>query len=120
MSRDLGVDASIMNIAVAATALFSGIFIVLIGGLADRVGRVRTVRAGFYLSIAGSLLVGLAPAGALASAFLLAGRAFQGLAGATYAGATISNLLLNGAATLIVSLQLVQLAGHLSARRPAC
>lgn len=73
MGRDLGLGASTMNIAVAITALFSGIFIVVIGGLADRVGRVRIVRIGFYLSIVGSLLVGLAPAGAWASAFLLVG-----------------------------------------------
>src|SRR5581483_2066317 len=71
MSADLGVDANIMNIAVAATALFSGIFIVVAGGLADHLGRMRIVRTGFYLSIAGSLLVGLAPAGGLAAGFLL-------------------------------------------------
>jgi DHA2 family multidrug resistance protein-like MFS transporter len=46
-----------MNIAVAITALFSGIFIVVMGGFADRVGRVKIVRIGFYLSILGSLLV---------------------------------------------------------------
>ena len=40
MQKDLGLDASMMNIAVAITALFSGIFIVVIGGLADRLGRV--------------------------------------------------------------------------------
>ena len=33
MQKDLGLDASMMNIAVAITALFSGIFIVVIGGL---------------------------------------------------------------------------------------
>lgn len=36
MSRDLGVTADTMNIAVAITALFSGIFIVVMGGVADR------------------------------------------------------------------------------------
>ena len=41
MQKDLGLDASMMNIAVAITALFSGIFIVVIGGLADRVGRLK-------------------------------------------------------------------------------
>jgi DHA2 family multidrug resistance protein-like MFS transporter len=90
MGATLGLDASMMNIAVAATALFSGIFIVVIGGLADRLGRVRTVRAGFYLSIAGSLLVGLAPAGGLASAFLLTGRALQGLSGACIMPASLA------------------------------
>jgi len=55
-----------------------GHFIVVIGGLADRVGRVRIVRIGFYLSIVGALLVGLAPVGRWASSFLLTGRALQG------------------------------------------
>jgi MFS transporter, DHA2 family, multidrug resistance protein len=61
MAADLGLQMSVMNIAVSITALFSGIFIVVIGGLADRVGRVRTVQVGFILGIIGSLLVGLAP-----------------------------------------------------------
>ncbi len=90
MGRDLGLGASTMNIAVSITALFSGIFIVVIGGLADRVGRVRIVRIGFYLSILGSLLVGLAPAGRLASAFLLTGRALQGLSGACIMPASLA------------------------------
>lgn len=90
MGRDLGVGASTMNTAVAITALFSGIFIVVIGGLADRVGRVRTVRIGLYLSIVGSLLVGLAPAGRWASSFLLTGRALQGLSGACIMPASLA------------------------------
>jgi MFS transporter, DHA2 family, multidrug resistance protein len=73
MGRDLGLGASTMNTAVAITALFSGIFIVVVGGLADRVGRVWIVRIGFYLSIVGSLLVGLAPVGRWASSFLADG-----------------------------------------------
>lgn len=90
MGRDLGLGASTMNMAVAITALFSGIFIVVVGGLADRVGRVRIVRIGFYLSILGSALVGLAPAGRLASAFLLTGRALQGLSGACIMPASLA------------------------------
>jgi len=78
MGRDLGLGPSTMNTAVTITALFSGIFIVVIGGLADRVGRVRIVRSGFYLSIVGSLLVGLAPVDRWASSFLLTWRALQG------------------------------------------
>ena len=35
MQKDLGLDASMMNSAVAITALFSGIFIVVIGGLQE-------------------------------------------------------------------------------------
>jgi MFS transporter, DHA2 family, multidrug resistance protein len=79
-----------MNIAVAITALFSGIFIVVMGGLADRVGRVKIVRIGFYLSILGSLLVGFAPTGAMASRFLLSGRALQGLSGACIMPASLA------------------------------
>ncbi len=82
MAEDLGVETSVMNIAVSITALFSGIFIVVIGGLADRLGRVRMVMAGFALSIAGSVLVGLAPSGALAETVLMLGRILQGLSGA--------------------------------------
>ena len=90
MGRDLGLGASTMNMAVAITALFSGIFIVVVGGLADRVGRVRIVRIGFCLSILGSVLVGLAPAGHLASALLLTGRALQGLSGACIMPASLA------------------------------
>jgi DHA2 family multidrug resistance protein-like MFS transporter len=90
MGRDLGLGASTMNTAVALTALFSGIFIVVIGGLADRFGRVRIVRIGFYLSILGSLLVGLAPSGRWATSFLLTGRALQGLSGACIMPASLA------------------------------
>jgi DHA2 family multidrug resistance protein-like MFS transporter len=90
MQRDLGLSAGLMNIAVALTALFSGIFIVVFGGLADRVGRVRIVMIGFVLSIVGSLLIGLAPAGALAAYFLLPGRALQGLSGACIMPASLA------------------------------
>jgi DHA2 family multidrug resistance protein-like MFS transporter len=90
MGKELGLDASTMNIAVAITALFSGIFIVVMGGFADRVGRVKIVNIGFYLSIGGSLLVGFAPAGRMASAFLLTGRALQGLSGACIMPASLA------------------------------
>ncbi|GEJ55961.1 MFS transporter [Anaeromyxobacter diazotrophicus] len=90
MSRELGTDASVMNIAVAITALFSGIFIVVMGGLADRVGRLKIVKLGFALSMVGSLLVGLAPSGRLAVPSLLAGRALQGLSGACIMPASLA------------------------------
>ncbi len=90
MGEDLGITPSVMNIAVSITALFSGIFIVVVGSLADRFGRVRVVRLGFLLSIAGSLLVGLAPRGALATAFLMLGRVLQGLSGACIMAASLA------------------------------
>lgn len=61
MQRDLGVAAGSMNVAVSLTALFAGIFTVVMGNLADRVGRLRVMRLGFALSVIGSLLVALAP-----------------------------------------------------------
>jgi DHA2 family multidrug resistance protein-like MFS transporter len=82
MAADLNVAASVMNIAVSITALFSGIFIVVVGGLADRLGRVKILMWGFGLSIVGSLLVGAAPRGALATPLLMLGRICQGLSGA--------------------------------------
>ena len=82
MATDLGITTSVMNIAVSITALFSGILIVVVGGLADRVGRVRILNQGFILSIIGSLLVGMAPAGALAVPLLMLGRICQGLSAA--------------------------------------
>src|SRR5689334_9804642 len=90
MANDLGIETSVMNIAVSITALFSGIFIVVVGSLADRFGRVKMVQIGFGLSIGGSLLVGFAPSGSLASAFLMVGRVFQGLSGAFIMSASLA------------------------------
>ena len=95
MAADLAVATNVMNIAVSITALFSGIFIVVIGGLADRVGRVKILMWGFILSIVGSLLVGIAPPGALAVPLLMLGRISQEL----------------------VAMMLVQLGGGLSAQQ---
>ncbi|PVY55235.1 MULTISPECIES: MFS transporter [unclassified Simplicispira] len=90
MGRDLGMDASMMNVAVAITSLFSGIFIVVMGGLADRVGRLKITRIGFYLSIAGSLLVAITPQGRLAAPVMLLGRALQGLSAACIMPASLA------------------------------
>ena len=90
MAADLKVSMTVMNVAVSITALFSGIFIVVMGGLADRVGRVRIVQWGFVLGIVGSVLVGLAPSGALASTFLILGRICQGLSGACIMPASLA------------------------------
>lgn len=92
MAKDLQIDTAMMNIAVSITSLFSGIFIVVAGGLADRVGRLKIIRIGFVFSIIGSLLVGLTPAGAMASFVLIAGRIFQGLSGACIMPASLALL----------------------------
>jgi DHA2 family multidrug resistance protein-like MFS transporter len=90
MQRDLGLDNASMNIAVAITALFSGIFIVVIGGLADRVGRVKVVNIGFLLSIIGSAMIAVSPTGAAASFFIFPGRALQGLSAACIMPASLA------------------------------
>ena len=90
MQRDLGLNAGTTNSAVALAALFSGIFVVVMGGLADRFGRMRILRLGFVLGIVGSLLVGLAPAGGAGSAMLLGGRAMQGLSAACIMPASLA------------------------------
>lgn len=82
MTEELAVLPNTMNIAVSLAALFSGIFVVVIGGLADNIGRVKVFRWGLYLAIAGSILVGVAPSGSQAIVFLILGRALQGLSAA--------------------------------------
>jgi len=90
MMKDLKMGSSIMNVAVSVTSLFSGIFIVVMGGLADRVGRIKIILTGFIFSIIGSLLVGLTPAGPLAPPMLITGRVFQGLSGACIMPASLA------------------------------
>ncbi|MBO3128476.1 MFS transporter [Dermatophilus congolensis] len=75
------VDASSMNLAVSITALFSGLFIVLMGGTADKVGRVKITQVGIIAGIIGSALL-LFSSGPLALPLLLTGRAIQGFSAA--------------------------------------
>lgn len=82
VAAETGIKTTVMNIAVSITTLFSGMFIVVVGGLADRIGRVKILRLGFVLSLLGSIIVGVTPSGALAESFMVIGRVFQGLAGA--------------------------------------
>lgn len=90
MAQDLGMEQNMMNIAVSITSLFSGIFIVVLGGLADRIGRVKMVLIGFIFSIIGSTLVALTPSGEMATPVLMAGRIFQGLSGAAIMPASLA------------------------------
>lgn len=81
---ELGIELTTANLAVSITSLFSGLFIVIAGGLADRIGRVRILRIGIMLSILGSLLIALTPEnmGAFTTFMLLGGRIVQGLSAA--------------------------------------
>lgn len=88
MRSELRISEGMSNLAVSITALFSGIFIVVAGGLADRLGRVRLTCAGLALSIAGSALIALSPAGT--AAFLMAGRIIQGMSAACIMPATLA------------------------------
>ncbi|MDD2364152.1 MAG: MFS transporter [Eubacteriales bacterium] len=77
---DLGSSVELTNTAVSLTALFSGLFIVVFGSLGDRVGKLKIMRIGLFLSMIGSLLIALSPQGT--AVFLLAGRIVQGLSAA--------------------------------------
>jgi len=88
MRGDLHITNSASNIAVSITALFSGIFIVVAGGLADQFGRVKLTNIGLALSILGSLLISLSPSGT--DIFLMAGRIIQGVSAACIMPATLA------------------------------
>lgn len=88
MRTDLGVEANTSNIAVSITALFSGIFIVVFGGLGDRFGRVKLTKIGIILSIVGSLLIAASPSGT--ALFLMSGRIIQGLSAACIMPGTLA------------------------------
>lgn len=79
--EDTGIDATNMNFAVSITALMSGLLIVLMGGIADKVGRVKITLFGIIMNFVGSLLLIFA-SGALALPLLFAGRALQGFGAA--------------------------------------
>ncbi|WP_262177593.1 MFS transporter [Saccharococcus sp. Marseille-Q5394] len=86
VQKDLGVSSGTLNIAISLTALFSGIFIVAAGGLADKVGRKKITNIGLILSIIGSLCLVFANGAIL----LIIGRIIQGLSAACIMPSTIA------------------------------
>lgn len=42
VQKDLDINLGTLNIAISLTSLFSGLFIVVAGGLADRIGRKKS------------------------------------------------------------------------------
>ncbi len=85
VQKDLGVSSGTLSIAISLSALFSGIFIVAAGGLADKIGRKKMTNIGLILSIVGSLCLVLANG----SLLLIIGRIIQGLSAACIMPATI-------------------------------
>ncbi|MNZ58483.1 Quinolone resistance protein NorB [compost metagenome] len=86
VQEDLGISSGTLNIAISLTALFSGIFIVAAGGLADKIGRKKITNLGLILSILGSLCLVLANGPTL----LIIGRVIQGLSAACIMPSTIA------------------------------
>jgi MFS transporter, DHA2 family, multidrug resistance protein len=86
VQKDLGISLGTLNIAISLTALFSGMFIVAAGGLADKIGRKKMTYIGLILSIIGSLCLVLAQG----SVLLIIGRVIQGISAACIMPATIA------------------------------
>ncbi|RHW40363.1 MFS transporter [Neobacillus notoginsengisoli] len=86
VQKDLGISFGMVNVGISLTALFSGMFIVAAGGIADKVGRKKLTYLGLIFSIIGSLCLILANGAAL----LIIGRVIQGLSGACIMPATIA------------------------------
>lgn len=79
-------DIGTINIAVSLSALFSGLFIVGAGDIADKFGRVKLTYIGLALNIIGSILIIITPLPIL----LIIGRAVQGLSAACIMPATLA------------------------------
>jgi len=86
VQKDLGISLGTLNIAISLTALFSGMFIVAAGGLADKIGRKKMTYIGLILSVIGSLCLVLTQGAVL----LIIGRVIQGLSAACIMPATIA------------------------------
>ncbi|HAC1119402.1 TPA_asm: MFS transporter [Listeria monocytogenes] len=86
VQSDLGISSDLLSIAISLTALFSGIFIVVAGGMADKFGRVKLTYIGLILSIIGSLLLVVTQG----STLLIIGRIIQGLSAACIMPATLA------------------------------
>lgn len=86
VQADLGISSSLLNVAISLTALFSGMFMVGSGAMADKFGRVKLTKIGLVLSIIGSLCLVFANGPVL----LIIGRIIQGFSAATIMPATLS------------------------------
>ncbi|MBI5975971.1 MFS transporter [Staphylococcus canis] len=86
LHNELHTSFGLINVAVSVTALFSGMFVVGAGGLADKYGHVKMAYLGLTLSIIGSLIVILSPH---VIVFII-GRSIQGISAAFIMPSTLS------------------------------
>ncbi|WP_412518230.1 MFS transporter [Staphylococcus simulans] len=86
LQESFSTNAGTINIAVSLTALFSGLFVVGAGSIADKIGRVKMTYIGLVLSVVGSLLIIVSNLPAL----LIIGRIIQGFSAACIMPATLA------------------------------
>lgn len=86
IQKDLGMSDTSLNAVISLGSLFSGCFIILMGGLADKFGRVRLTYVGFTLNIIACLVLYFST-----NPFTFGlGRVLQGLSSACIMPATLS------------------------------
>ncbi len=86
IKESIGLTDAELNLATSVTALASGCFIVVAGGLADKFGRVKFTYLGFILSIIGSIML-LVSTGPI---MFTLGRFIQGISAACIMPATLA------------------------------
>ena len=86
VQKDMGISLGVLNTAISLTGLFSGIFVVVAGGLSDRIGRKKITTIGLILNIIGSLCLILSQGTVL----FIIGRVIQGFSAACIMPATIA------------------------------
>lgn len=91
IQEDMGISLGLLNTVISLTSLMAGLSIVMMGGLADRLGRKKMVYFGLILNIIGCIALILAKNPTL----LIAGRVAQGLSGACLLPATLALIKAN-------------------------
>ena len=86
VQADLGIPFEVLNLAISLTSVFCGMFIIVIGGFADKYGHKKVTYIGFILSIVGSLLIVLSNNATM----LIIGRIIQGFSAASIMPATLA------------------------------
>ena len=86
VQQDMGMSFGLLNTAISLTGLFSGMFIVVAGGISDRIGHKKIATIGLLLNIIGSLCLVFSQGAVL----LIIGRVIQGFSAACIMPATIA------------------------------